>query len=423
MKKFVLLTLVLTLAVSGVFAGGRRAQDDPDAPVRFLMSAMMTGPNAESGRQVAMAARTAEWYINEVLGGFPSLGGRRVELVIVDSTSDAAMAAAPFEAALGTGTFSVVIGNPNSAISLVNQPIAEAFRIPQVLSSSANILLSQGGFQYSFQLNATPLEVVPVQMSFIRWYAGLLGVAPEALRIGIIYADDAWGTDQAATTNRLLRENGFNVVFSQSYNIPTFTDATPLVTALMHAGVDVLMPASYPSDLALIFTAKGALGFNPLVIGGGAAMTWPSLYVDLGAATNGIVSADGFVWDQRGAREHPGWMRMNEWHERTFGEFIAGQGGPTLVSVMLAYTAIENIGSLNGTAIRDELRRLDENSAGHWFRVQNGVGSRFRQDHGNRNISAGAVMMQWQNGRPRAVYPPDLASSPLWHPQTFQPFR
>ena len=413
------ITVGALLAFSLLFVGCAREEAE-DAPVRFLMSAMMSGPNAESGRQVAMAAEVAQWYINEHLGGFPALGGRPIELVVVDSTSDAAQAAFPFEQALMRYDFSAVIGNPNSSISLVNQPIAEAFQIPQIISAAANAALSQGGFQFTFQPSATAPLFIPLQMDFIEYYASLLDIPLSDLRIGIIFADDAWGTDNANNQRTHFGARGLNIVFDQSYNVPTFTDATPLVTALMAANVNVLMPSSYPSDLSLIFTAMGALGFNPLVIGGGAGMTWPSLLVDLGDAVNGIVSSDAWVWDQRGARDDPSWMRMNAEYERRFGEFIPGQAGPTLYSIMIAYEAIERIASADPVLIRDELRRMNAQNS-RWMRVINGDGV-FDPVTG-QNTGARAIMMQWQNNRPSAVFPLDAAAVRLLHPQTGQPLN
>ncbi|MDR1179410.1 MAG: ABC transporter substrate-binding protein [Spirochaetales bacterium] len=421
MKK-IFLAIAVVLLVSNLWAGGGKeeAAGSSNEPVRFLMSGMMSGPNAESGRQVRMAAETGTWYINEVLGGFKSLGGRKVEMIVVDSTSDAAQAAAPLEQALSRTKFSVLIGNPNSSIALVNQPIAEAFQIPQITSAAANIKLSQGGFKYTFQLSATPaMAIIPTQMAFLEWYAGLIGKTKDQLRLGVIFADDAWGTDNANATRMLFSENGYNVVFNQSYNIPTFTDATPLVTALRNAGVDVLMPSSYPSDLSLIFTAMGALNYKPLVVGGGAGMTWPSLYADLGKATDGITSVDGWVWDQTGAREHKGWQQMNDWYEKKFNEFLPGQGGPTLMSIMLAYAAIEKAGSDDPVKIRDALYTLNKDNC-EWFTIPNGYGQ-FDPVTG-QNVKAEGVMMQWQNGRPMAVFPPHLASVPILNPVTMQPF-
>jgi branched-chain amino acid transport system substrate-binding protein len=423
MKKLIPCVLMLLILAGAVFAGGGKDAQSAGSgePVRFLMSGMMSGPSAESGRQVKMAADTGTWYINEVLGGFKSLGGRKVEMIIVDSTSDAAQAAAPFEQALSRTKFSVVIGNPNSSISLINQPIAEAHKIPQITSAAANIRLSQGGFKYTFQLSATPaMAVIPTQMAFLEWYAGLIGKTKADLKLGVIFADDAWGTDNANATRAQFTDGGYNVVFNQSYNIPTFTDATPLVTALRNAGVDVLMPSSYPSDLSLIFTAMGALNYKPLVVGGGAGMTWPSLFADLGKATDGITSVDGWVWNQKGAREHKGWQQMNDWYEKKFNEFLPGQGGPTLMSIMLAYAAIEKAGSDDPTKIRDALYTLNRDNC-EWFTIPNGYGQ-FDPATG-QNTKAGAVMMQWQNGRPNAVFPPDLAAVPILNPATMQPFR
>jgi branched-chain amino acid transport system substrate-binding protein len=340
-------------------------------------------------------------------------------MVIVDSTSDAAQAAAPFEQALGRGGFSVVIGNPNSSITLVNQPIAEAFRIPQIVSASANARISQGGFQFTFQPGATSAAFIPMQLDFLEHYAGLIGRSLSDLRIGVIYADDAWGTDNANNTRMRAQERGLTLAFDQSYNIPTFTDATPLITALMNARVDVLLPSSYPSDLSLIFSAMGALNYRPLVVGGGAGMTWPSFRVSLGDAVNGITSVDAWVNDQKGARENPGWMRMNEYYERTYNEFIPGQGGPTLYSIMIAYEAIERAGSDDPVRIRDELRRMNASNSA-WFRVINGNGS-FDPATG-QNTRAEAIIMKWQNGRTTAVYPPEAAASPLLNPSTMRPF-
>jgi len=419
--KFLMLAAMLLLVVSMLSATGQKeAPAASKEPVRFLMSAMMTGPNAESGRQVKMAAETGTWYINEVLGGFKSLGGRKVEMIIVDSTSDAAQAAAPFEQALSKNKFSVVIGNPNSSISLVNQPIAEAFKIPQITSASANVKISQGGFKYTFQLNATPVAVTPVQMGFLEYYAGLIGKQKSELRLGVIYADDAWGTDQGKNTTNQFGAGGYNIVFNQSYNIPTFTDATPLVTAMMNAKVDVLLPSSYPSDLALIFTAMGALNYKPLIVGGGAGMTWPSLAADLGDAVNGITSVDGWVWNQKGARESKAWQQMNDWYEKKFNEFIPGQGGPTLVSIMIAYDAIEKCGSDDPEKIHEAIHTLNDTNC-EWLRVQLGKGG-FDPVTG-QFTGAAAVAMQWQNKRPMAVYPPDIAAVPVLNPLTMKPFE
>jgi branched-chain amino acid transport system substrate-binding protein len=113
-------------------------------------------------------------------------------------------------------------------------------------------------------------------------------------------------------------------------------------------------------------------------------------------------------------------VMMNAEYERRFNEYIPGQAGPTFISTMLAYSAIEKSGSLDGTVLRDTLRTMNEDNT-DWFKVTIGRGG-FDQSQGNRNVGADAVILQWQNGRPMAVYPPDQAAVPLLNPATMRPF-
>jgi len=398
-------------------------EDEPGSsenPVKFLVYACITGNNSESGRQVTMAADTAEWYINEKLGGFQSLDGRPIELVVVDSTSDAATATLPFERELSSGQYSVVIGNSTSSIALTMLPIAEKYQIPMITGAAANKAVSEQGATFVFQPASTSSSFIPTQLDFLEEYARILGKDVTDLNIGLVYANDAWGTDNANNTREQVEARGLNLVIEESYEVNAFTDAAPLVTKLKNANVDVLLPSSYPNDLKLLFTSMKSLQFNPLVVGGGAAMTWPSLYKDLGEDVNGITSVDSWVWNQKGATENAGWMEMNAHYEEANGEFIPGQAGPTIYSIMLAYEAIEKIGSTDSVAIRDELRNLNSDNS-EWFNVLNGYGD--FDDKTGLNTDSRAVIMQWQDGKPISVFPDEFAIGTLLDPETMQPFN
>ncbi len=392
---------------------------DPKDPVKFLAYACITGNNSESGRQVTMAVETAEWYINNKLGGFPSLGGRPIDIEILDSTSDAATATLPLERALSKGGYTCVIGNSTSSIALTMLPILEKYQVPTVTGAAANKAVSEQGCSFVFQPAATSSSFIPTQLDFLQDYANKMNKDIKDLKLGLVYANDAWGTDQANNTRKQVTERGLNLVIDESYEINSFTDASPLVTKIKNAGVDVMLPSSYPNDIKLIFTAMNSLNYSPLVVGGGAAMTWPSLYKDLGENVNGITSVDSWCWDQKGARENSKWMEMNQYYEDTYGEFIPGQAGPTLYSIMLAYEAVENAKDTDPVKIRDELRKLNTDNS-EWFKVLNGYGD--FDDETGLNTESKAVMMQWQDGKPTCVFPPEYAASELLDPQTMKPF-
>lgn len=390
-----------------------------DEPIKFLAYACITGNNAESGRQVTMAAETAEWYINNKLGGFPSLGGRKIKIEVLDSTSDAATASLPLERALSAGGYTAVIGNSTSSIALTMLPILEKYGIPAITGAAANKAVTDQGASFVFQPAATSKSFIPTQLDFLEEYAKKLGKDIKDLKLGLVYANDAWGTDQANNTRKQVADRGLNLAIDESYEINSFTDASPLVTKLKNAKIDVILPSSYPNDIKLIFTAMKSLNFIPLIVGGGAAMTWPSLYKDLGDDVNGITSVDSWCWDQKGAKDNPQWMEMNDYYEKTYGEFIPGQAGPTLASIMLAYEAIENIADTDPVKVRDELRNLNADNS-KWFKVLNGYGD-FDDETGS-NTEAKAIVMQWQNGKPTTIFPEEYASSVLLNPENMKPY-
>lgn len=390
-----------------------------DEPVKFLAYACISGNNAESGRQVTMAAATAEWYINNKLGGFQSLGGRPIKIEVLDSTSDAATASLPLERALSGGGYTTVIGNSTSSIALTMLPILEKYEVPAITGAAANKAVSEQGASFVFQPAATSSSFIPTQLDFLEEYATKLGKDVKDLKLGLVYANDAWGTDQAKNTRTQVEARGLNLVIDESYEINSFTDASPLVTKFRNAEVDVILPSSYPNDIKLIFTSMKSLNYSPLIVGGGAAMTWPSLYKDLGDDVNGITSVDSWCWDQKGALENEKWMEMNSYYEETYGEFIAGQSGPTLVSIMLAYEAIENIADTDPVKVRDELRSLNADNS-EWFTVLNGYGD--FDDETGLNTDSRAIMMQWQDGKPTSVFPAEYATSELLNPETMKPY-
>lgn len=403
-------------ATSKVENTGKSSSD----PVKFLVYACVSGGNSESGRQCTLAADTAEWYINEKLGGFQSLGGRKIEIEVLDSTSDAATATLPLERALSAGGYTAVIGNSNSSIALTMLPILEKYKVPAVTGAAANIAVSQQGCSFVFQPAATSSSFIPTQLDFLTEYAKLIGKDVKDLKLGLLYSNDAWGTDQSNNTRKEVEKRGLNLVSDEGYEGSSFTDATPLVTKIRNAGVDVILPSAYPNDLKLIFTAMNTLNYHPLVVGGGAAMTWPSLYKDLGENVNGLTSVDSFCWDQKGAKEHEGWMEMNAHYEEVNNEFLSGQSGPTLFSIMLAYEAVENAKSDDPVAVRDELRKLNKSNS-KWFSVINGDGD--FDDETGLNTNSKAIIMQWQNNKPTSVYPPEFATGTLLNPDTMKPFE
>ena len=377
----------------------------------------VTGVNSESGRQAIMAAEAGQWYINEVLGGIESLGGAQVECRVIDSTSDASTASLPFEQALSQGDICAVAGSCQSAIALTQLPILQKYQIPAVLGSAANGTITEQGCEFVFQIAPIMSAFAKIKLEFLEYYAELKGINIEDLKFGIVYENSAWGTDGAESSRKLCAERNLNIVYDENYEAGSLTDATSLVTKMKNAGVDVLFPGCYANDAKLIMTACAAMDYMPIVFGDGSAFTWPSLQKDLGEMVNGIISADGFCNDSIGCRENPEWQKINDHYEEVNGEFIPGQAGPTIASIMMIYQAIEELGSTDSVAIRDKLRTFNGDNC-EWLNIYNGV-QEFNEN--GLNAGAGPIMLQWQNEKPTCVYPLEAAANPVLDAKTLEP--
>lgn len=386
--------------------------------VKIGVYGSITGVNSESGRQAVLAAEAARDYINGN-GGIKALGGAKVENVIIDSTSDATQAALPLERALSAGGIAGIAGSSQSAIMLSSLQILQKYKVCAVTGSAANGTITQQGCEFVCQPGAIAATFAPQQMKFLEYLAEKLGKPVKELKTGIIYENSAWGEDNAKANRTVLAAAGMTIAVDENYAANALTDASPIVTKLKNAKVDVIFPSSYANDTKLIMTAMNAMQYKPIIIAGGSAFTWPSLLKDLGSDVNGICSADGWVWDCKTTLASAEFTKIREAYEAKNKEFIPGQGGPTIISYLMICEAIENAKSDDSTKVRDELKKLNATNSKWFGLLYNGKGE-FDKNGFNKNGTP--IILQWQDNKPRCVFPLDAASSPLLNPLTNKPF-
>jgi branched-chain amino acid transport system substrate-binding protein len=81
----------------------------------------------------------------------------------------------------------------------------------------------------------------------------------------------------------------------------------------------------------------------------------------------------------------------------------------TYGDMWLMKAALEKAGKADRLAVADAFRTMDGGPAKYY------PGGQLKFDEKGRRVGAGVVIVQWQNGVPVTVYPPDLAqSSPFW---------
>ena len=389
--------------------------------VKLILYTSITGSGSTTGTMQSQAAQAAVDYVN-ANGGIKSMDGAQVELVIVDSGSDTSAAALPLQRALQENQDAVaVIGHATSSICLVELEVLQEYGILGLTTSASNSAITTSGCEWVFQPAPYAQDFGAMQIEFLQYLCdNYLDKDLKDLNIGLVYENSAWGTQNAEGTVATLEEYNLEVAVDEPYEAGSLTDATSIITKMMNADVDVIFPSCYENDAKIIMTACQSLNYNPTILAGGSAFTWPSLARDLGDLVNGIYSTDNFVNDQSYAVNNDEFMEISKQYEDTYGDFLSGQGGPTAICTMLVLDMVDQLKTTDRTAIRDGIFAATSES-NKWMATFNGENNIV--DENGHNAGATPIVLQWQDGRPTCVYPTASANSPILDPNPLQPYQ
>lgn len=359
----------------------------------------LSGANADAGQQDLYACQLAVRHINES-GGIKALGGAQVELVVADTTSDATQSGQIAERTISANNLSGIVGTGISGLTMPILPITEKYGVPMITNSINDDITNQG-YEFIFEPVPKGSTFGGQQVAFIK-YLQEQGVP--ANKVAIIYENSSYGQSTAAGSLNIATEAGLEVVMNESFP-PNFSDASSLVTALKNSGAEIVMPVAYSQDAKLIVNTMEAMNYSPIIIGGGAGFLWPVLGQEMGDKVNGLISVASWNWDSKNIAENSELLGITADFEKEFGYFMTEHAGPSYTATWMIKEAIEKAGSADPQSVRDaiastdfgpEHRNLMQPGTTHW-------------DEGGWNENVQAVMIQWQDGKPRTIFPREFS--------------
>jgi branched-chain amino acid transport system substrate-binding protein len=207
----------------------------------------------------------------------------------------------------------------------------------------------------------------------------------------------------------VLAELGLTLVVDETFT-PPLANATPLIQRVRAARPDLLLllpTAISDSKLLLEKMNEFGLGRGRLpTVSNGAAMGEPDLASNMRAEQLEGVMSIVANWNVKG-------------EEALSADFEARSGEPWLTQnpicayghVWILKTALEAAGSADRNAVAQAIRAMDvTDGPAQYF-----PGGRIRFDERGRRIDAGLLVIQWQNGEAKTVYPPEAAlAAPVW---------
>ncbi|MGW3952095.1 ABC transporter substrate-binding protein [Streptomyces sp. NPDC004752] len=395
-----LIALVCAACGPGVALKDQNASTSPGGIIKIGAPYPLTGTWAENGRNALRGMEVAVKEIN-ASGGIKALGGARLDIVSADTGStDPSQARTATTKLIDTDHVSAVVGSFLSSMSLTASTVAEQSKVPFVTQSLIDQLVTRK-YQYTFKIPANTSATGPAALRAYLDVAASRGPAPT--KVAIFTSNDAASKAQSDALRAEADKRGLSVAAFEAYS-PGLTDASAIVTSLAAAKPDVIFGAGAVGDLTLIVKNLRNRGITtPIVGSGGTGFLGKGLKEGLGDRANGILAISSWSDDLKlpGVEQATARYR-SQYHE----PFMPNEAGESWVAVHLAAAAMENARSSAPAAIAKALRATPATSGP----ASSMPPGRVEFNAAGANSAVVPIMIQWQNGRPRTVWPTSVAT-------------
>ena len=402
------LTAIAFAAWLGAPASAQTPSAKPD-PVKIGLIVPQSGPWAKQGKVMEIAARMSVEHVNRD-GGIKSLGGAPLELVVFDAGDSVERAKNAAQRMVAEQPDLVgATGAYLSSFTLAVSEVTERAELPLITLSYSDLITSRG-FRYIFQSSADGVRQAEDSLPFLLDLASAAG-AKKPARVGIVMDSTAASVAfvKPMKEGGLLGKLGLQLVVDETFT-PPLANATPLIQRVRAARPDLflLLPTAI-SDTALLIQKMNEFGLSGgrlPTVSNGAAMGDPDVAKNVRPEQlEGVMSVVA-NWAVKG-------------QEALVGEITARSGDPWVTQheicayghVQILAAGLELAGKRDRRALNDALHKLDTSEGPAKFFP----GGRIRFDEAGHRIDASLLVIQWQEGVPVTVYPPEAAvAAPIW---------
>jgi branched-chain amino acid transport system substrate-binding protein len=393
-------------AAAGVMVGGPARAQVKEVKVALIVP--LSGPWARQGELEQKGAQMAIDEINES-GGIKSMGGAKMKLVVADAgdspekAKNAAQRLVSQEPDLVGG-----VGAWLSSFTLAVTEVTERAEIPWFTLSYADSLTSRG-FKYIFQTSMTgETQAITALPTVLELAKAATGKTPTTA--GIICDNTAAPMSFAKPMREgALEKAGVKLVMDETYT-PPLSDATPLIQKVRSTKPQLLfmLSTNVPDDKLLVEKMNEfGLGKGKIpVIANGAHFGAPELLKLAGKEMLEGVMVTLANWSGKEQAD------MVKRFKAKTGEPWMGQDSICPYGeYWIIKEALEKVGVADRRKVGEAVHAmsLDDGPANAF------PGKPLKFDAAGHRVGAKLVIVQWQNGEPVWVYPPENAThKPIW---------
>jgi branched-chain amino acid transport system substrate-binding protein len=377
------------------------------APVKEIKIALaypLSGPLSRSGNLTVQGAKAAMAWVNDN-GGIKSLGGAKLVPVIADTSSTVEGAASAMDRLCRDPEIVMAMGSWASSLTLSTTEVTERLGIPH-FSISLVDTLHERGFKWGFYVSPPASTLSATSTGYVLDLAKGLG---RTVKTAMIVGDTSAGSKFTYESERkFLPSVGVKIIGEETWAMGTLTDATPVMQKVKSLNPDIVIfnPTAI-TETQMCLMKRKEMGIRiPFLTGGYAA---DSSFRSIGAeALEGMI-----LYSQC----YPNKQWPQDWIKRTLEQCKKEYSDEPWVGQDLGYAwsmvpimaeILERAGSTDREAIRAAAHKMDLHDV-MATRAMAKQGIAFEENGRIVQKYQGTLIVQWQKGVPRVVYPSNLA--------------
>ena len=338
------------LAATLLLSGGLRAADDE---IRLGAVMPITGKESKIGGAYKAATELAVKEINDA-GGL-DVGGKKlkINLALLDDTSDGSKSAQLVEQLIAAQKVHAVIGGYGSHLVQAQSVVPERYGVPYI-SGGAGATSIYGRSKWVFGV-LSPVELLgDTQMRFLDDLVKS-GKLKAPLKIALIIENTEHGTDfQKGVKDYAKAHPEFSVVLDEKFELNA-PDFKPLLSRVQAAKADLFMCDAHLEDFISMQRTYTQMGLYHQMITYGARGADKAGREGLGAATD-YIFASGW-WSE--LLPYPQVKAFNEKYKAATGAAPQWYHAVAYETVRALTTAIGNAKSLDPEKIRAALAAVE----------------------------------------------------------------
>ena len=320
-------------------AGGTGSGDS----VKIAVFIALSGADASSAVFQIQAMDLAVEQIN-AKGGVEGMDGTPLELVYFDTMSDTTQMKTIVENALSDPEIAFALFPVASSYTFASIAAITKQKVPSLVTARSDSVFDQG-CDYVYGIGQLSSLGASLTFDYCDWLAETYHL--DTTKVGIVSIDNEYGKTNAESYQKSIEDKeGYQVAYYSLYP-STISDMSSIVTSLKAADVEILFFTGLDQDSKLMFNTMAMMDYNPVVIGGGSGLLYPTYADALGDDVCGLVSSSMGCSNTATAMADPDYKALVETCYEEYGH----EGGDYLLCYDSFFKII--------TAVLNETKTID----------------------------------------------------------------